>query len=174
MARRATGMKTSPPKGRRPGRPPAAAPKTTAKTTAPEKAAAAKRPAVPSAGFTSKEELRAQVEKLERANATLRAKSREAARAAKLAAGRIAELEEEVAQLQKRVASQAAAAKRARKPASVTRSEPPRQSLDPGDAVPPGIAPEEPIPPDEEAERAQEKLDEHLGREQGSTPPSEA
>src|SRR4051794_22609820 len=105
MARRATGMTTSPPKkGRRPGRPPAAASKTS------KKAAAAKQPAAPSARFTSKDELRAQVEKLERANATLRAKNRETGRAAKLAADRIVELQEAVARLEKRVASQAAAA----------------------------------------------------------------
>ena len=56
----------------------------------------------------SKDELRAQVEKLERANATLRAKSRETNRAAKSAAARIAEFEGEVARLEKKAASQAA------------------------------------------------------------------
>src|SRR4051794_10115372 len=118
MARRATGMRTTPPKkGRRPGRPPAAAPKTAAKAAAGKKAVAAKRPSASAVGFTSKDGLRAQVEKLERANATLRAKTRESGRAAKLAADRIVELEEVVARLEKRVASQAAAAKRARKPA---------------------------------------------------------
>jgi hypothetical protein len=117
----------------------------------------------PSGTFTSKEALRAQIEKLERANATLRTKSRDAGRAAKIATDRIAELEEEVARLQKRVASQAAAAKRARKPAQTPKSEPPSQSIDPGGAVPPGVAPEEPVPPDREAEQARENLDEHLG-----------
>ena len=112
MAHRVTGMKTNTPKGRRPGRSPDAAPKTTARTVAPKKAATPKRPMAPSGGFTSKEALRAQIYKLERANATLRTKSREASRAAKIATDRIAELEEEVARLQKRVASQAAAAKR--------------------------------------------------------------
>ena len=45
----------------------------------------------------SKGELRAQIEKLETANATLKAKSREGNRAAKVAARRITELEEQVA-----------------------------------------------------------------------------
>ena len=48
----------------------------------------------------SKGELRTQIEKLETANATLKAKSREGNRAAKAATRRIAALEEQVAQLQ--------------------------------------------------------------------------
>ena len=61
--------------------------------------------AVPAAAPTrvpppSKGELRVQIDKLETANAALKAKSREANRAAKAAARRIAELEEQVAQLQ--------------------------------------------------------------------------
>src|SRR5690242_10233919 len=111
MARRVTGMKTTTPKGRRPGRSPDTAPKAAgARTIAPKKAATAKGRMAPSGGFTSKEALRAQIEKLERANVSFRTKSREAGRAAKIAANRITELEEEVARLQKRVTSQAAAA----------------------------------------------------------------
>ena len=60
------------------------------------------------------------MEKLERANATLRAKSRETNRAAKSSAARIAELEGEVARLEKKVASQAAAAARGAKPRTVS------------------------------------------------------
>ena len=52
----------------------------------------------------SKGELRAQIERLETANATLKAKSREGNRAAKAAARRITELEEQVAQLQEEAA----------------------------------------------------------------------
>ena len=52
----------------------------------------------------SKGELRAQIEKLETANATLKAKSRERNRAAKSAARRITELEEQVAQFQEAAA----------------------------------------------------------------------
>jgi hypothetical protein len=47
----------------------------------------------------SKGELRAQIEKLEGANAALKSKSREANRAAKAAARRIGELEAEITQL---------------------------------------------------------------------------
>ncbi len=165
MAHRVTGMKTNTPKERRPGRSPDAAAKTTARTVAPKKAATAKRPMALSGGFTSKAALRAQIDKLERANATLRTKSREAGRDAKIATDRMAELEEEVARLQKRVASQAAAAKKARKPALAPKSESPDLSIDPGDAVAPGVALEEPVPPDREAEQARENLEEHLGSE---------
>jgi hypothetical protein len=164
MVRRVTGMKTSAPKGRGPGRSPATTPKATARTVAPKKAGTAKRPMAPSGSFTSKEALRVQIEELERANATLRTKSRDAGRASKIAADRIAELEAEVARLQKRVVSRAAAAKQARKPALAPKSEP-GHSIDPGDAVPPGVAPEEPVLPDHEVEQAPEDFEEHLASE---------
>jgi septal ring factor EnvC (AmiA/AmiB activator) len=54
-------------------------------------------------GQVSKGELRAQIEKLELANAKLRARNREAGREAKLSANRIAELEKQVAQLEKKL-----------------------------------------------------------------------
>jgi hypothetical protein len=54
----------------------------------------------------SKDELRVQLDKLERANATLQAKNREANRTAKADAARIAELEGSVARLEKTVAAQ--------------------------------------------------------------------
>jgi hypothetical protein len=139
-------------------------PKAAARSTAKPGAAKAKAPVSKTlagkapaerAPMVSKGELRAQLEKLERTNATLRAKSRAATRAAKTAAVRIAELEEEVARLEKRVASQAASAKRSAKQAG--------RSIDPGDAVPSGVAVAEPEPLDEEAEGALEKLEEHLG-----------
>ena len=104
----------------------------------------------------SKDELRAQVEKLERANATLRTKSREATRAAKLSAARIAELEDEVARLQGQppeIDSHLAAS---------PDSGPRERDLDPGDAVPPGVAPEDPNPPDQEADTARENLEAHF------------
>jgi hypothetical protein len=108
--------------------------------------------------------LRAKVEKLESANATLRAKGRETSRAAKSAAARIAELEGEVARLQKKVASQAAAATRGAKPRTSASSKRRNSEIDPGDAVPPGVAVEEPAPLDAEAE-ARENLEERLGGE---------
>ena len=124
----------------------------------------------------SKDDLRAQVEKLELAHATLRAKSRDMGRAAKAATSRIAELEAEVAQLQEQAERAAAAVKRAKpakaapakpiptKPASATPKSR-RREIDPGDAVPPGVAVEEPEPMDEEAEAARDALEEHLSGE---------
>lgn len=106
----------------------------------------------------NKDELRAKVEKLERANATLRAKNREANRAAKLSAARIAELGDEVARLQ----TQLAATPDLRSATMPNRGS---QQIDPGDAVPPGVAPEDPGSPDQEAEIARENLEAHLQSE---------
>jgi hypothetical protein len=100
----------------------------------------------------SKDELRAQVEKLERANAALRAKSREATRAAKLSAARIAELEDEVVRLRGQLSGTTDLHS-----AGSSNSGPQDREIDPGDAVPPGVAPEDPNPPDQEADTAREK-----------------
>ena len=104
--------------------------------------------------MVSKGDLRAQVEKLEQTVATLRVKSREANRTNKQANARIAELEEEVARLEKRVASRGSA-KRGATRAGARKS----QDIDPGDAVPPGVAVQEPEPLDQEAETAKESLE---------------
>ena len=130
--------------------------KAKAKALAP-KAAPAKAPAE-RAPMVTKGELRTQMERLEQTIATLRTKSREANRAAKLATARIAELEEDVARLEKQVASQAASAKRSATRAAGRKG----KEIDPGDAVPPGVAVQEPQPLDEQAETALENL-EHLG-----------
>src|ERR1700750_2578075 len=91
---------------RKPGRPTVMTAKTPAKRTeATGGAKPTQTAASPAAPKLSKDELRARVEALERANATLRAKNRDANRAAKTVAARIAELEDQVAQLEKRVAS---------------------------------------------------------------------
>ena len=129
-------------------------------------AAARKRASAVSAAVTkvSKGELRTQVEKLERANSALRAKSRAAGQAAKTAAARIAELEDEVTRLGKQLAAQgtdagggqAAASRKGRRRAQ-------HREIDPGDAVPPGVAVGKPAPPDLEAETALENLEAHLG-----------
>jgi chromosome segregation ATPase len=126
--------------------------------------AAASAPGTPSIPRVSKGELRAQVEKLELVVITLQAEGKETNRTAKAAASRIAELEDQVARLEKRAASQSAPT-----PATQTPVKPPRKKrrsrdIDPGDAVPPGIAVEEPAPLDEEAEAAPENLEEHLGQ----------
>ena len=126
-------------------------------------ASSAKKIATVPAPKPSKDELRAQVEKLERTNALLRAKNRESGRIAKTAAARIAELEDQVAQFAKneRKLSRPAAAPRRTKPAD--RIGPQHREIDPGDAVPPGVAVQEPAPLDEEAETARDNLEEHLG-----------
>jgi len=162
-AAKATKTKQSAAAGRRPSRPAAVAAKTPAKLT---KTAATTKPAplaAASASKVSKDELRAQVEKLERANATLRAKSRKANRTAKMNAARIAELEDQVAQLEKQAASETASVKRGQKPAQVSRSKRQSRVIDPGDAVPPGVAAQEPAALDEEAKTALEHLEAHLG-----------
>jgi hypothetical protein len=148
--------------GRRPGRSPAVAAKTPAKLT---KTAATTKPAPLAAvsAKVSKDELRAQVEKLERANATLRTKSREANRTAKMNAVRIAELEDQVAQLEKQAASETASATRGQKPTEADHTKRQSRVIDPGDAVPPGVAVQEPAALDEEAKTALEHLETHLG-----------
>ena len=113
-------------------------------------------------------ELRALVEKLEQANAKLRAKGRESAKAAKAATARIADLEQQVSQLEKNAAAQPVPATRNAKPKPAATGRSPRKTrgVDPGDAVPPGVAVEKPAPMDKEAETALKNLEGHLGRTQ--------
>ena len=111
----------------------------------------------------SKGELRAHIEKLEVANAALKAKSRETNRAAKVANKRIDELETELARLQEQTARQSIAPK-AEKVARRGRQARGRE-IDPGDAVPPGVAVLEPEPLDAEAEAARDALEENLSGE---------
>jgi hypothetical protein len=152
--------------GRKPGRPKAAPAETATKIPKPSAAPKRVTIAASAAPKLSKDELRARVEQLERANTTLRAKSKEANRAAKIAAARIAELEDTVAQLERQAAPASAPAKRGPKPpAAPARAKRQRRGVDPGDAVPPGVAVQEPAPLDEEAETALETLQEHLKAE---------
>jgi chromosome segregation ATPase len=144
---------------RKPGRSTATPAKAPAKRTRTTAAAKPKQAAVSAAApKLSKDELRARVETLERTNATLRAKNRDANRAAKTAAARIAELEDQVTQLEKRVASAQPKPKRSAPSPRKRRS----HEIDPGDAVPPGVAVQEPAPLDKEAETALENLTENL------------
>lgn len=108
----------------------------------------------------SKDDLRAQVAKLEDTVATLRAKSRELTRAAKQAAARIAELETQLATqtVPNTVPEQSARTVRGSRAAAGSRKRP----IDPGDAVPPGVAVIEPQPLDEEARAAKDALTSHL------------
>ena len=184
MAQRAkTASTTKPPAGgARRGRPPGS---TSAKAAAAAKPVKGRRPAVappaairrkPAAAATapkvSKDELRAQVEKLERTVATLRARSREAVRAAKQATARIEELEAQL--VAKPAATAPRAASRTPKPAAkadapvaprktrARRAQAMSDERDPGDAVPPGVAVAKPEPMDEEATTAFENLQAHL------------
>jgi hypothetical protein len=138
------------PAGRKPGRPaaaavPAKAPGKVAKAAAPKSAPAVAAPALK----LGKDELRVQVEKLEQANATLRAKNREINRTVKAATARIAELEEHVAKLAKKAALQTPSTngEQATKPSRAK-----RQNR--------GIEDQKPAPLDEEGEAA---LEEQLG-----------
>ncbi len=184
MAQRARIASTvkAPAGGARRGRPPGS---TSAKAAATAKPAKGRQPAVAPPAATrrtlaaaasvpkvSKDELRAQVEKLERTASRLRARSRDAVRAAKQATARIEELEAELAA--KPAAAAPQPAKRAPKPATkadapvaprktrARRGQAMSDERDPGDAVPPGVAVAEPEPMDEEATTAFENLQAHL------------
>lgn len=76
--------------------------------------------AAPVAAKLSKDELRAQVQNLESVTATLRGKNREANKAAKAAATRMSGLQQQVAQLEKKVAPAIIPAKSSVKPAKAT------------------------------------------------------
>jgi hypothetical protein len=153
----------------RPGRSVAAAekrkpgPVAKASVAAPRKTTG-RAPAAPSAPKVSKDELRAHVEKLEQLVASFRAKSRESNKAAKVATARIAELEAQVAQLEKTLAAPPPPVHEP-KPAKLARAKRRSREIDPGDAVPPGVAVEEPEPLDDEAETALENLDAHLSHD---------
>ncbi len=106
---KATAPKKPVAKAAKPGRKPAAA-----KTTKAVKAVApVKKPAAVKAPVVSKDELRIQLEKAQNTIATLRTKSREAVKAAKMSATQIAVLEAKVAQLEKKLGGQVKPAKQA-------------------------------------------------------------
>ena len=98
----------------------------------------------------------------------MKAKGREANRIAKAAARRIAELEEQVSQLEADAAKAAIPTAPVAPPATeaktARRGRPPGRSkvIDPVDAVPPGVAVQSPEPLDEEAASARNALDESL------------
>jgi hypothetical protein len=107
--------------------------------------------------------LRARVEKLERANAALRAKSRDAVREAKTAAARIAELEDQVAWRDEQLAARGEAVGHSQASSS-PRGDPRAKhgEIDPSDR-PPEVAVEESAQPNPEAETAPENLNEYPG-----------
>ncbi len=153
----------------------------TRRTAAPrrqEKAAPKRTLAVSRPPLVTKEELRAQVAKLDRANATLRTKNREAGREAKKATARIEALEAQVAKLERAaVPKEAPARTRAARSKAVTPEPKPARSTrgrrvsgerDPGGSVPPGVAVQEPEPMDAEAETALENIEKHLSADETS------
>jgi hypothetical protein len=144
---------------RKPGRQAATPAKTPAtRSKAPAASRSPRTPAAPAAPKLSKDELRTRVEVLERANATLRVKNRDANRGAKTAAARVAELEDQVAQLEKRLAS----AERKSAPSAASPRKRRSRKIDPNDAVPEGVAVQAPEPLDEVPETALESLAENL------------
>ncbi len=143
---------------------------------------AAKSGAASTAPAMTKDALRARVEKLERANATLRSKNRELTRASQEAQDRLATVEGTLRRLERRTAAATARAKPeklpeqskeqaketapARKPRRRSPRAEPVAERDPGDAVPPGVAVETPEPLNESDEQVKERL-EDIGSEQG-------
>ena len=84
-------------------------------------------------------------------------------RALKAANSRIAELETELAALQQQAAAPPPAAEPAETPKMPRRARGSRKAaIDPGDAVPPGVAVQEPQELDEEAQAARDALDDNL------------
>ena len=155
MARAAKATKAKqPPVGtRKPGRAKSAVAATSAKAAKPSpapKRIPAATSAAPVAAKLSKDELRAQVEKLESANAALRGKSREANKAARTAAARISELEQQVAQLEKKAASSAVPAKTSVKPAKAGGAKRQSRSADLSEAMPPSVTAQKPESLDDE------------------------
>jgi hypothetical protein len=173
MARRAKTTKTAKPavRGRKASHPAASIKRPTKKAArtarrAVSKALPKRTPRMaPSPPKLSKDELRAQVEKLERANANLRAKNREAGREVKKTAARIFELEEQVARLEKQLAAQEAGSGGDRAAPAPKDRQAKHREIDRGDSVPPGVAVQEPAPLDLEAETVLANLEEHLGDE---------
>ena len=111
---------------------------------------------------TSKSGLKAQVETLERIVATHRAKNNESSKLAEAAAMRISEVEARLVELEGRLASASALQLRGAETTGIGSRV---DDLDPGDAVPPGVAVHEPARLDEEAVAALEKLEDHSGYE---------
>jgi hypothetical protein len=107
-------------------------------------AAALKPPAAAAPALKlSKDELRVRVEQLERTNATLRAKNREANRTAKTATAWITELEEMSPGLLKQVASQTPSTKE-EQAAKTSRAKRKSPGVDRGHSGPAGVAANDP------------------------------
>lgn len=178
-AKPARTTKAQAPITKRPGRPLGSKNKVTAAAKASavpaRRAAAPKR--VPAAAISrppavSKDDLRAQVEKLERANAMLRTKSREAGRTAREATARIEELEAQVTKLERSAVPKEGAVRTrgARseavtldpKPTRSTRGRKPLGKRKPGRAKPLGVAVQESESVDSDADTSSEDSKDHV------------
>lgn len=115
----------------------------------------------------SKDELRAQVEALERTVARMKAKAKVMRAATRQADERLGELEAEVSRLESALAkaSRTAPAETPRAAAVRARKQPTPGERDPGDGVPPGVAVQQAEPLDLEAEAALASLEERLSGE---------
>ena len=115
----------------------------------------------------SKDELRAQVEALERTVAKLKLKAKAMRAAARQADDRMGELEAEVSRLEDALAkaSRTAPTKAPRAAGVRARKQSTPGERDPGDGVPPGVAVQDPEPLDQEAEAALASLEEKLSGE---------
>ena len=156
----------------RAARPPVATPSPVRAKPAGTAAKPARKPS-PSPGATpataavpkpSKDELRAQVEALERTIAKLKLKVKVMRADARQADDRMGELEAEVSRLEGALtkASRTAPAKAAPRAAAVRARKQPAARRDPGDGVPPGVAVQQAEPLDAEAEAALASLEENL------------
>ncbi len=114
-----------------------------ARASAASRSVAGVEKAAPKLGATlSKEAMRLQIEKLERAGAMLRARNREAVKAAKASAARVAELEHLVADLEQRQAAQDVQARAEPVAAKPRRAAAPRRTTKPPADVPAGDLPD--------------------------------
>jgi predicted RNase H-like nuclease (RuvC/YqgF family) len=114
----------------------------------------AKRAAAAAPPKVSKDALRAQVTKLERTNANLRTKNKALTQAVGEAADRIAQLEGEISRQKKHAAKEAAPVRTGKTPGRHAAGTQERSDRDPGDAVPPGIAVQDPEPLGEQDRRS--------------------
>jgi len=105
------------------------------------------------------------VEALERTVAKMKVKAKAMRAAARQADDRMTELEAEVSRLEDALAKATRAAPAKMPRAAAARPRKQSRELDPGDAVPPGVAVQEPAPLDQEAEAARASLEENLSGE---------
>ena len=113
------------------------------------------------ASKNAQEALKAQIETLEKTVIAIRTKSRATEKQLQLAEARIADLEDGIQTVATDLAG-VVALLQSTAVAEADAAMPEEKEIDPGDAVPPGVAVQEPAVADAEAEEARENLEEHL------------